>query len=60
MLLQFAFFALAFCMKLVVQLVFILSDAVADWDTFVYVVMQVLSHYFVDIMPISYMTWCHH
>jgi len=57
---QFGFFAIAFTLKLAVQVIYIIGGNFYDWTSFTYVMIEVMSYFFVDFMPVAFMVHCHH
>ena len=58
-LLQFLIFLFAFFAKLSLQAAFLIG-AKHDWEDYAYYMMQICSHILVDVMPVTYMLYCHH
>ena len=46
--------------KLGVNLCYIISDVITEWSTFIYVTIEIISTYFVILLPVSFMVYCHH
>lgn len=57
---QFAFFVFSFGLKLLVQIIYIIGDDYYNWTTFTYVVIEVVTVYFIGFLPLAYMVMCHH
>ena len=55
---QFLVFLFAFISKLTLQFIFIIGSF-HDWSDYSYYMMQILSHIFVDIIPVTYMLFSH-
>ena len=56
---QFVCFLIAFLSKLILQGLFIYGDN-NDWSDYAFNLMEVTFHILIDIIPITYMLYCHH
>ena len=53
-------FGFAFMIKLILQVIYLLGAQKFHWSELTYVIMEVIGHCVVDLLPISYMIYCHH